>query len=208
MVEVAGRHGIVYERLAGHTMLRELSERPERLHDMAQVMADLHAHVHQFKAEGLPRTRDRLAWMLDQAPLRAAQKAAIARHVAGLPDDDRVCHGDFHPDNIVLTPAGPRVIDWNNAASGNPFADIAWTSLVLRMGEAPPGSEAALGALQQARMAFHDAYLARRLASMPDGKAQLNAWLLPVLVERLADHIPQEQATLIRMIEEALGAQT
>ncbi len=102
----------------------------------------------------MPRWRDKFNWLLEQAPLDRTRKHAIAQHAAGLPDGDQVCHGDFHPDNIMLTPAGPRVIDWNNATSGNPLADIAWTSLILRMGEAPPGSEAGMAALLQARHGF------------------------------------------------------
>jgi aminoglycoside phosphotransferase (APT) family kinase protein len=201
-IVVVGRHGIVYERVEGRTMLRELSAHPERLQDMAQLMADLHAQIHQFKAEGLPRARDRFARMLNGAPLSDAQKAAIAQHMAALPDDDRVCHGDFHPDNIVLTPAGPRVIDWNNATAGHPLADVAWTSLVLRMGEAPPGSKAEMAALMEARKVFHDAYLERRLGANRD---QLDAWLLPVMVARLVDNIPEEHERLIGMIDEALN---
>jgi aminoglycoside phosphotransferase (APT) family kinase protein len=200
-IEVESRPGIVYERVEGHTMLRELSAHPERLHEMAQWMADLHAHIHQLKAEGLPRARDRFAWTLQQAPLHDAQKAAIAQHVAGLADDDKVCHGDFHPDNIVLTPAGLRVIDWNNATAGHPLADVAWTSLILRMGAAPPGSEAEIAPLIQARLAFHEAYLARRLGAHRD---ELSAWMLPIMVARLADNIPEEREQLLRMIDEAM----
>jgi len=205
-IEVDGRHGIVYERVEGQTMLRELTAHPERLVELAQLMADLHAQVHQHKAHGLPRSRDKFEWLLEQAPLSDAQKSEIARRAAALPDDDCVCHGDFHPDNILLTPAGPRVIDWNNANSGNPMADIAWTSLILRKGEAPPGSEAQVAEIQTMRIKFHDVYLQRRLALIPDAQQQLNNWLLPVMLARLADNIAEERENLLRMIDQALNA--
>ena len=202
-IEIEGRPGIIYERVEGPTLLRELLTHPERLIELAQGMADLHAEVHRHTVDELPRASDRFAQMLDRTPLSDAQKAEIAQRAAALPTDNRVCHGDFHPDNIVLTPAGLRVIDWNNASAGHPLADVAYTALILRMGEAPPDSDAAIIALFQARMAFHDAYVARRLGSDRD---QMNAWLLPAMVVRLADNIPNERERLIRLIDQTLSA--
>jgi hypothetical protein len=60
--------------------------------------------------------------------------------------------------------------------------------------------------MQQARITFHDVYLQRRLASIPNGQEQLNAWLLPVMVARLADNIAEERENLLRMIDQALEA--
>jgi len=34
-------------------------------------------------------------------------------------------HLDLHPRNVILTPAGPKVIDWANAANGPADADVA-----------------------------------------------------------------------------------
>ncbi|MFC7592742.1 phosphotransferase [Nonomuraea antimicrobica] len=33
---------------------------------------------------------------------------------------DRILHLDLHPDNVMLTPDGPMVIDWSNAGRGRP----------------------------------------------------------------------------------------
>ncbi|MFC0628357.1 phosphotransferase [Kribbella deserti] len=40
-------------------------------------------------------------------------------------------HGDFHPENVILTGAGPMVIDWRNAAERSPGFDIATTAIIL-----------------------------------------------------------------------------
>jgi len=54
-------------------------------------------------------------------------QTAVLHHLAQLPIANTVCHGDFHPDNIMLTPTGPIVIDWIDATQGHPAADItAW----------------------------------------------------------------------------------
>ena len=44
---------------------------------------------------------------------------------------DRVIHLDLHPDNVVITPRGPVVIDWRNATDGAPELDVALAALLL-----------------------------------------------------------------------------
>jgi aminoglycoside phosphotransferase (APT) family kinase protein len=39
--------------------------------------------------------------------------------------DGALLHRDLHPDNVLLTRAGPVVIDWPNAAAGDPAFDVA-----------------------------------------------------------------------------------
>jgi thiamine kinase-like enzyme len=41
-------------------------------------------------------------------------------YLAALPDDKKICHGDFHPGNVLITDKGAIVIDWMTASSGNP----------------------------------------------------------------------------------------
>ncbi|OIK26761.1 phosphotransferase [Streptomyces malaysiense] len=43
----------------------------------------------------------------------------------------RVLHLDLHPDNVMLTPDGPRVIDWSNAEDGSPGLDWGMSAVIL-----------------------------------------------------------------------------
>jgi len=62
----------------------------------------------------------RAAWMAAGPRLVDACAALID---AGLPDT--LVHGDLHPENIVITPSGYLIVDWSDAAVGNPFVDLA-----------------------------------------------------------------------------------
>ncbi len=44
---------------------------------------------------------------------------------------DRVLHLDLHPDNVILTAAGPVVIDWRNGTDGPPGFDNALTAVTI-----------------------------------------------------------------------------
>jgi Ser/Thr protein kinase RdoA (MazF antagonist) len=73
--------------------------------------------------------RDDLGRRLPRA-VREAWIAAIPRILAAcaalidVDVPDTLVHGDLHPGNIVLTPNGHVVVDWSDAAVGNPFVDL------------------------------------------------------------------------------------
>ncbi|MDX3312304.1 phosphotransferase [Streptomyces sp. NPDC054884] len=46
-------------------------------------------------------------------------------------DGTRVLHLDLHPDNVILVPDGPRVIDWTNAEEGDPGLDWGTSAVIL-----------------------------------------------------------------------------
>jgi aminoglycoside phosphotransferase (APT) family kinase protein len=45
--------------------------------------------------------------------------------------DGSLLHLDLHPDNVVLTGAGPVVIDWSNATAGPSTLDVAMSALIV-----------------------------------------------------------------------------
>jgi RIO-like serine/threonine protein kinase len=49
-----------------------------------------------------------------------------------MPKHNKVCHGDFNPTNIIITPDGtPYIVDWAHATQGNASADVARTYLLF-----------------------------------------------------------------------------
>jgi aminoglycoside phosphotransferase (APT) family kinase protein len=60
--------------------------------------------------------------------------AGLLRHLHTLParhSGARVLHLDLHPDNVILTADGPRVIDWTNAEEGEPGLDWGMSAVIL-----------------------------------------------------------------------------
>ncbi|HKB49344.1 MAG TPA: phosphotransferase, partial [Ktedonobacterales bacterium] len=119
-----------------------------------------------------------------------------------LPGGDALCHGDYHPDNVLMTRHGLIIIDWGGASSGHPLADVARTALLLQVGELPT-SHLNRWLLASARAFVRRAYARRYLRHRPASAKELAAWRLPIAVARLGEEIAEEKSKLLRLIEAA-----
>ena len=61
--------------------------------------------------------------------------ARLLRQLHGIPGRGsagrRVLLLDLHPENVMLTPDGPRVIDWSNTEEGDPGLDWGMSAVIL-----------------------------------------------------------------------------
>jgi Ser/Thr protein kinase RdoA (MazF antagonist) len=112
IVEVNSRRGLVYEHVEGISMLQDMNARPWRLIEHARSLADLQVQIHKKSIRGLPSYKDRLRFDISRsAHLNPVLREKALAALDILPDGENVCHGDFHPGNVLLTEAGPIVID-------------------------------------------------------------------------------------------------
>lgn len=134
LVEVNGREGIVFERIDGPTMAQYVNAHPDKVADCARAVATLHADIHaQSAPEGLIAQRQVLAFAIGRVEVLASKtKEVILQVLDALPVGDKICHGDFHAANIMVSAQGLVVIDWAHGTRGNPLADFA-QSLLLAM---------------------------------------------------------------------------
>jgi uncharacterized protein (TIGR02172 family) len=205
IVEIDGRLGIIFERIEGPSMLGTLTSRPWQLVKLARLLAELHVKMHSCKVSGLPSLREHLESRILNAPMLAEEKKeTVLKILKQLPDGNAVCHGDFHPDNIVMSLKGPIIIDWMTATQGNPLADVARTSLLLSLGAPLPGTPRQW-LIKAARALFHSIYLRRYLRLQAVSHQQIAGWRLPVAVARLRENIPEEKGRLLALIESSLS---
>ncbi|MEE9592571.1 MAG: aminoglycoside phosphotransferase family protein [Thermoplasmata archaeon] len=206
VTEVDGRSGIIFQRVDGPSMLAYVSRPPWPVTRMAHVLADLHARMHALRLPELPPLQSALEERIQNAlGLSAEEKEAVLGALAVLPEGEGVCHMDFHPDNVLMSPDGPVIIDWMDAHTGHPLADAARTLLMLQMGEPPPGTSGRW-LINLLRRRFHRAYLKRYGRLRPAPAADLKAWRLPIAAARLGDGIPEERDRLLAMVRADLSA--
>ena len=178
LVTVDGRQGIVFERVAGHSMVREVELRPWRLFALARQLADLHAALHRLQAPAeLPTQRQQIARWIDGAHLEPAERAVYQSLLEAASDGVQLCHGDFHPGNVILSPGGPVVLDWSRATRGIPVLDLARTSVLITDAELPAETAWHVRALMGlGRQALHRSYLARYAKHTGLAPAHVTRW--------------------------------
>jgi Phosphotransferase enzyme family len=132
-VHDAGGTDLVLDRLHGPTLFESWRTRPWRFDRDAAVLAGLHDRLAAVPAPD---------WLAPPAHTgRAADAGADAGPDIGAGGDvagRSVLHLDLHPLNVIVTPdRGPVVIDWTNAAAGDPAFDLARTLVTLGTAEIP-----------------------------------------------------------------------
>ncbi len=206
-IVVDGRPGLLYERVNGPTLLQVVAQRPWRLLWAAQQQAILHAQMHNVSRPGLRSMRGHLQWCIDYVPqLTPSIKERALRRLRSLPDGNAICHGDFHPDNVIVSERGPVVLDWMTASSGPPAADVARTTLLFLGSGLPPAIPAAqIPVIKLIRRLYYQLYLRayRRLRPMPG--LLIQAWLPIMAAARLAESIAEEEAQWLAVVDSAFG---
>lgn len=202
LIEVNGRHGIIYERVDGPTMLASLVDAPQALDALAVQFGQMHAQMHACPCSALPAQRAVLEHSITYAPVLPERlRSRVLQRLARLPDGAVICHGDFHPDNIVMTAQGPVIIDWMTATCGDPVADVARTTLLFRTADAPESDPVRAAALEQARHRFYATYRRAYEEQAPLAATEVEAWLPIVAAARMAEQITGEEARLLSIIE-------
>ena len=202
-VEIDGRPGQVLERVDGPDLFAVLGANPLRLPTIARRLAEVHVGLHRVVAPAaLPSTRDELARRIDGSPLVPPDLRVGALELLGdLPDGDRLCHGDFHPGNVLDAADGPTLIDWTNATRGDPASDFARTVLTLRVGEVPPGAPGAIRMLAViGRGALWRGYRRAYLGACGLDTGLVHRWTHVAAANRLAEGIESERPALLRLL--------
>jgi uncharacterized protein (TIGR02172 family) len=210
ILQVDGRQGIVFERVRGISMLADLVARPGAILSISRILAELHARMHACMLP--PDTysqRQQIERGIDLAKgLSEAEKQAIRDILACLPDGNAVCHGDFHPDNVIMTDHGPVIIDWMTGTRGHPLGDVARTALLFQTGGLPPGLSFPMRLMINAsRRLIYSTYMRRYLQIHPVSRSDIDAWKLPIYAARLfeVEGYPAEKKLILRRIRAGLA---
>lgn len=225
IIDCEGRKGIIYQRILGRSLIRHMEKKPWKIKGFAREMAALHFRIHcaraQQKSGKLPAGNDWFFSAIKEARevLGDRRTGNICRYIEKIGAGTRsVCHGDFHPDNILVTShAGPCdlakngigrtrlglvAIDWTNAYAGNPFGDVARTCLMLQSSFMPEGvAKWILPVARKIKRIFYNAYLSEYLRLSKATVREMERWILPVAAARLRENVPGEREWLLTIIE-------
>jgi Ser/Thr protein kinase RdoA (MazF antagonist) len=185
--QYAGRWGLVMSRAPGLPFAQTMRDNPSLVPAVLDAMARLQLQLHQQRGRALPSLKLRLGQDIERTPLLdEASKRRLLSGLTQLPDDDRLCHGDFHPWNVLGALERPMVIDWLDARSGSPLADVCRSCVLLHHFD------------PQMAAAYVEAYA----AVSGTAPADILAWRPFIAAARLCEGVPEEAESLLAMAAE------
>ena len=149
----------VIERAPGVVAIDAVKRAPWTFARTTRALGGLHTKLHRLPTAGFPDDDDLLDRRLS-LPRRVVAEGgddalgdALARVEALAPRlrdaPAVVCHGDFHPLNVLVEDGAMSVIDWSDAGLGDRHGDVARTLLLFEMSRLAAKSRAERAVLRR-----------------------------------------------------------
>lgn len=184
--EIEGRWGVVFDRVGQASFAEQMSSNSDEVPRYLECMVRLPMTIHAHRAVQFADLKVRLASNIAAAALLdERRKQDLLGRIADMPDGDRLCHGDFHPLNILGDASEPVIIDWPDARCGDPAADVCRSYLLMKLHWA------------EIAKTYLDAYC--QAAGM--ARQAVLSWLPYVAAARLAEEVPSDIDGLLKIVE-------
>lgn len=132
VTSVDGKWALVSEYIEGKTLACLMKEHPENKKEYIKLLVDLQMNVHAKSCPSLNRLRDRMGRKIASTDLNATTRYDLHIRLDEMPRHNKVCHGNFTPENIIITDEGiPYILNWAHTSQGNASADVARTYLLF-----------------------------------------------------------------------------
>ena len=129
---VDGKWSIEMDFIEGTTLSEMMRANPDKENDYLELFVDLQRTVLSKRVPMLNKLKDKMQSRISAAHLDATTRYDLHTRLDSLPKHYNLCHGDFHPSNVIITADGtPYIIDWAHATQGNASADVATTYLMF-----------------------------------------------------------------------------
>lgn len=134
VTEVNGKPAMVMEHVPGESMGDILLRDPQQMRTILDRSVEVQRTMHTIDAPELRPMREKLAQQIRAARrLTDDQKSQLQSKLDAIGDETKLCHGDFHVQNLIANGDRVMIIDWMDATRGDVRLDVC-RSYVLYTG--------------------------------------------------------------------------
>ena len=187
---IEGREVSIFERITGQSMWETLLAHQSNAAQLGRRLGELHLEILALPGPlVIPTQFTRVSCKVSYAVRHVAPSIDWVTGLIPRQMTNALCHGDFHPKNIVLGPTGPVVVDWFDVSRGDPCGDVARSLILLSSGTdgvstpADPLPGASSNVLAQLR----DSYLETVCSHISFDETDLSTWRIIQTAARLAE---------------------
>jgi tRNA A-37 threonylcarbamoyl transferase component Bud32 len=132
VTRIEGKWAIVSQYIEGENLAGLIASNPKKYDEYMNLFVDLQLKIQSKSCPLLSRLTDKMNRKIDLTDLDDTTKYDLHTRLDGMKKHVKLCHGDYTPSNIIITPDGtPYIIDWAHATQGNASADAARTYLTF-----------------------------------------------------------------------------
>ena len=182
--KIDGKWAIIMEYIPGKTLAQLMQEEPEKEDEYLEKFVELQMYVHTFRSPLLNKLRDKMDRKIEQTELDSSTKFELHTRLSGMMPRAKVCHGDFNPSNIIVSPEGEYyIVDWAHVTQGNAGADVARTYLLFVLA---------------GKQEFAEKYVNLFCEKTGMPRKYIQSWLPIVAASQSVKGKPEERETLIQ----------
>ncbi|PGV52417.1 aminoglycoside phosphotransferase [Bacillus cereus] len=192
VTEVQNRQAIIMEYVKGESigdlLLNDLNAAEHYISICVNEQQKIHAiRVNTNEMESM---RERLERQIKYVhKLDEKQKENILNKLHSIKFEPRLCHGDFHPFNLILSEKNVNIIDWVDASSGDIRADVFRTYLLYA----------------QSYIELAEMYLQIYCKNTGLSRDEIFQWAPIIITARLSEQVsPENEAYLNRLLNQYL----
>ena len=209
LVEVGGLPAIIMEPLNGPSMMDLIRANPLSAKAKAGQLAELHFKIGKTSAsEQITDVKAKAMFCIGKSEsLSEPDKESILAVLNTLPNGTNLCHGDFHPGNIMVQENRNYIIDWSAASRGDFHADIAHSYILMRVVPKVPHMNPIMHRLQKRiGRSIASTYLSNMDRQRKIDYQTLSGWMLINAAERTYHGMTSEKKDLLAFIKKYLDA--
>ena len=124
--KIDGKWAIRLEYIPGKTLKELMDENPDRIDEYLQLFVNIQKEIFSKQAPMLNKIKDKYNRKISASRYDATTRYELHTRLDSMKDHKKICHGDFTPSNIIITPGEDYyILDWSHVTQGNAAADAA-----------------------------------------------------------------------------------
>ena len=135
VIEVDDRLAILSDYIEGSTVMELMEENPAKKDKYLSLLADTQLDILSHRVNDVRKLTQCIEQDIKSLiQLDEVKQYELTTLLASMPDPDKLCHGNFGPENVLIDGMDKVfIVDWAAAARGNAGADMAKTYLKLTL---------------------------------------------------------------------------
>ena len=130
--KIDGKWAIRLEYIPGKTLKDLMDENPDKLDEYLELFVNIQKEIFSKEAPLLNKIKDKFNRKISASRFDATTRYELHTRLDSMKDHKKICHGDFTPSNIIITPGEDYyILDWSHVTQGNAAADAARTYMLF-----------------------------------------------------------------------------